>query len=185
MSELAGDRDHYIAGLWRSELPRTLMWSPINSSRVRKIAPYHAPSWSWASIRCDSLHLPQDSHNGLGTRCPVLEVLDVSTVPTNIPFGPVLDGSIRVRGALAKGYIVGSQRRQPWSKDMGCYLDLEPNIAELFVLEDNTIELTTLEEKKQTNQKRDKEVFYCIQVMAYLEFHSPMIDGLLLYPNRS
>jgi hypothetical protein len=48
----------YLAGLWRDELPYTLLWS-VQSSKaskgkevqyVARVKPYRAPSWSWASV---------------------------------------------------------------------------------------------------------------------------------------
>ncbi|OIW25942.1 HET-domain-containing protein [Coniochaeta ligniaria NRRL 30616] len=44
-------QDRYIAGLWESELPFTLYWTPINKHHpVADRLPF--PTWSWASVTC-------------------------------------------------------------------------------------------------------------------------------------
>ncbi|KAE9378735.1 HET-domain-containing protein, partial [Stipitochalara longipes BDJ] len=42
-------KDHYLAGLWRSDLPYELCWSAENVDSSFKATPYTAPTWSWAS----------------------------------------------------------------------------------------------------------------------------------------
>lgn len=40
----------YLAGLWREEMPRTLLWTPRPEARARGPGGgRHGPSWSWAS----------------------------------------------------------------------------------------------------------------------------------------
>jgi len=41
--------DDYLAGLWRSRLQTDLLWFVTNSTG-RRLRPYRAPTWSWASI---------------------------------------------------------------------------------------------------------------------------------------
>jgi len=41
--------DKYLAGLWRSDLPRALLWQEQPPLSTRP-AMYVAPSWSWASM---------------------------------------------------------------------------------------------------------------------------------------
>jgi hypothetical protein len=44
--------DVYLAGLWRSQFPGTLLWKPRVKSEPKELVrvEYRAPSWSWASI---------------------------------------------------------------------------------------------------------------------------------------
>jgi hypothetical protein len=42
--------DDYLAGLWKADLKRGLLWRKQYSSIAHPIAEYRAPSWSWASV---------------------------------------------------------------------------------------------------------------------------------------
>lgn len=52
-------KDDYIAGLWKTDFVFQLAWMALAISRdsrtikTKKTVQYIAPSWSWASIRCD------------------------------------------------------------------------------------------------------------------------------------
>ncbi|KAI9729638.1 MAG: hypothetical protein M1818_008441 [Claussenomyces sp. TS43310] len=43
-------QDQYVAGLWKADLLRGLLWSVVDPETSRAAVPYRAPSWSWASI---------------------------------------------------------------------------------------------------------------------------------------
>ena len=45
------DGDVYLAGIWRDDLSRGLLWTPHNSSHASRHSQYVAPTWSWASIK--------------------------------------------------------------------------------------------------------------------------------------
>jgi hypothetical protein len=40
----------YVAGLWSSDLPLSLLWRTLSNIPSRKSSTYIAPSWSWASL---------------------------------------------------------------------------------------------------------------------------------------
>jgi hypothetical protein len=42
--------DEYMAGLFRRDACRGLLWSPTDKAMASRAHPYRAPSWSWASI---------------------------------------------------------------------------------------------------------------------------------------
>ncbi|RYO82370.1 hypothetical protein DL766_004750 [Monosporascus sp. MC13-8B] len=48
LSEVVWPHDTYLAGLWRTSMPRSLLWR-VNG-QGRKPPMYRAPSWSWASL---------------------------------------------------------------------------------------------------------------------------------------
>lgn len=44
--------DQYIAGMWRKDLEFQLCWYNSVGQSVRRVVPYRAPTWSWASLDC-------------------------------------------------------------------------------------------------------------------------------------
>ncbi|KAN0108862.1 HET domain containing protein [Hyaloscypha variabilis] len=82
-------RDQYVAGMWRSGLEQSLLWStdvPINDSKFSNSPenpPCKAPSWSWVSVY-NSASLP-------ATQAPQhrlqVQVLDICIPPDEDPFG--------------------------------------------------------------------------------------------------
>ncbi|KAK3342739.1 heterokaryon incompatibility protein-domain-containing protein, partial [Neurospora tetraspora] len=52
VSKLTDQMDEYLAGHWRSNLPRSLMWRNLDELGVKyhSSEEYIAPSWSWASV---------------------------------------------------------------------------------------------------------------------------------------
>ncbi|KAF1849659.1 HET-domain-containing protein [Cucurbitaria berberidis CBS 394.84] len=44
----------YLAGLWRNDLPRGLLWRTCDARNSSRASPYRAPSWSWVSIQGES-----------------------------------------------------------------------------------------------------------------------------------
>ncbi|OAL42992.1 hypothetical protein IQ07DRAFT_525145, partial [Pyrenochaeta sp. DS3sAY3a] len=71
--------DEYIAGLWRGNLLRELLWSTWPDIYIQKPDEYRAPTWSWAS--CDNnityKHLPP------GDARPVAKVIGCRTTTYN------------------------------------------------------------------------------------------------------
>jgi len=104
LSGLAGawecsEDDIYLAGLWKRQLPRYLVWyahgpSPLASKREsRRHESYYAPSWSWASITgpVDFFRSQRQLEQYQ------LTVLEAKTEPTTINrFGPVQNGHLRL-----------------------------------------------------------------------------------------
>ncbi len=58
--ETSTDGNEYLAGLWREDLARGLLWAPHDSSRTRRSTHFVAPTWSWASIK-GKVHFPSRS----------------------------------------------------------------------------------------------------------------------------
>lgn len=71
------DKNHYLAGIWRPQLPHALCWytkSKEESGQVRRYRPhlYRAPSWSWVSV--------EGPVEVKGSLEPVCRVVDVKVV---------------------------------------------------------------------------------------------------------
>jgi len=45
-----GIRSEYLAGLWKVDLPRQLLWTTVGKIHSRPLNEYQAPTWSWASL---------------------------------------------------------------------------------------------------------------------------------------
>jgi hypothetical protein len=47
-------KDTYVAGLWRDDMPRSLIWHRISSKKpaVGRLEEKRAPTWSWAALDC-------------------------------------------------------------------------------------------------------------------------------------
>lgn len=85
---------NYLAGLWKEDLIRELLWKSFDSREARAESSY-APSWSWASVSLEGqwYSYPLDE----GNEEPLAEVLEASTDPSTInPFGPVSGGVIKL-----------------------------------------------------------------------------------------
>ena len=74
----------YLAGIWRSSLPKSLLWHASEGS-TRPLE-YRAPSWSWAS------HLSSRD----GVLRPALKVLDTSVTYTGANMGSISSASLQV-----------------------------------------------------------------------------------------
>jgi hypothetical protein len=107
-------KDNYLAGHWRRELPRSLFWQYKRwFVSLRRVVPYRAPSWSWASV----------DGRGVTWRIPDLFLGDEQAAPIRIiatdieidgqnPFGRVLAGSITMRAPTISASW--NQSKQGW-----------------------------------------------------------------------
>jgi hypothetical protein len=93
--------DEYLAGLWRSRLPKDLLWyTPyprIDNERLM----YVAPSWSWASIDGEATWLHKHEATFLLPLAEIMKV-DIELASSN-PFGQVKSASMILTGQLARG----------------------------------------------------------------------------------
>jgi hypothetical protein len=89
--------DQYIAGMWRRDLEFQLCWYKNVTRACKRVVPYRAPTWSWASLDC----FIQYSHQSRSviSRRPRLwvRVLNVHTVPAeNDSLGRLSFASLRL-----------------------------------------------------------------------------------------
>jgi hypothetical protein len=91
----------YLAGMWRIELERNLLWSV--HGKVRRPREYRAPSWSWVSID-GGIDFP-------GRRSEIkskfeIEILYASTQKKSAEeMGQVAGGALTVRGPLMTCFV--------------------------------------------------------------------------------
>lgn len=84
--------EDYLAGLWRQELPKNLLWSAVDGVKADH---YRAPSWCWTSL--DGQIYAEDS---ILNPTSMVEVLNASVHPVGDPFGAVDNASLLLRGRL-------------------------------------------------------------------------------------
>ena len=108
--------DTYLAGLWKSELPRNLLWGGLKGVRP---SAYRAPSWSWAALDGE-ITVFDGIYTSTGHYC---EVLDVSAIPLSADlFGQVSGGMITLRGQLKEGWRILDEQS----------LNGDPNVQYLY-----------------------------------------------------
>ncbi|MCJ1312367.1 hypothetical protein MMC25_006041 [Agyrium rufum] len=97
-------RDVYLAGLWKSDLARQLMWTANKSTKSIRSKDYRAPSWSWASVdnAVKFALITKDSRF-------IATILNCQVTPisTTAPFGRVKSGSLSLRAPM---------KRVPWTQ---------------------------------------------------------------------
>ena len=93
--------DEYVAGLWKSDLHRGLLWTPGSSTTFEEHfrLPDHgyvAPSWSWAHRR-HSVAWVQGNDDDKSVFIPECEWQDISIVHSSLnPFGSIASAHIRM-----------------------------------------------------------------------------------------
>jgi Heterokaryon incompatibility protein (HET) len=102
------DECEYLAGLWRGQLPRHLLWDCSTAPVLNQ--QYLAPSWSWASLNCGVYFYGDDY--------PVeqrimLEILDIRTISAHDIMGAVDSGYLRARGHLCEIRRVPQKNSDP------------------------------------------------------------------------
>lgn len=94
----------YLAGLWKDDLIRELLWYVNRSRRLIDKAPtcqesFYAPSWSWVSVHAPMSWRPFRGNDGM--HVPLAQVLEASTCPSTLnPLGPVSDGQIKLSALI-------------------------------------------------------------------------------------
>lgn len=99
---MAARDDEYLAGLWKADLLRQLLWNTDPSERSFRPPKYRAPTWSWAVIDGPVKYFRSEEHD-TNNRW-VASLVDHKIVPvdpTN-PFGPLDYAELTVRGPLLK-----------------------------------------------------------------------------------
>jgi hypothetical protein len=96
-------KDEYVAGLWRRDLARQLLWNvdeckQWDGSPSERPTQYRAPSFSWAAV--DGVITPTELATMTGGTT-FLDVLGISTTPmTEDTTGPLEGGYLHVAGTL-------------------------------------------------------------------------------------
>jgi hypothetical protein len=102
LKEVHGCTDEYLAGMWRQNLTRSLLWSVENglerypSVTWRRPGVPRAPSWSWAAIEGPVFN---DTFSDLQSKILIKEAA-VTRLNDSDPFGQVREGRLIVQGKV-------------------------------------------------------------------------------------
>ncbi|KAF8846947.1 hypothetical protein BDZ45DRAFT_755434 [Acephala macrosclerotiorum] len=117
----------YLAGMWRTELERNLLWS-IDST-FRRPREYRAPSWSWASID-GRISIPKRRSDAKDKF--EIEILCVSTQKKSADeMGQVFGGALTVRGPLMTCFVQKTEDFDDLPKEYVDHYDSEIDSEDL------------------------------------------------------
>jgi hypothetical protein len=101
--------DEYVAGLWKGDLHRGLLWSAVSSTqRLDGLREYRAPSWSWAALPATCSFV---------VRGTILHDIDMrpfeiqearAETDGRDPYGQVRSAWLSIRGHLKKADVVST-----------------------------------------------------------------------------
>lgn len=102
--------DEYVAGMWRKELLKQLLWSIEPKTLITRPSRYRAPSWSWAAVD-GQVRMTHPILNEIDV--PIAEIIDVVTCPASIDdTGSLSGGHLLVKGPLYEAFP--GTRRGAW-----------------------------------------------------------------------
>ncbi|KAK3377501.1 heterokaryon incompatibility protein-domain-containing protein [Podospora didyma] len=111
--------DTYMAGLWRSTLPSSLLWQSSNtSSRIDHTeeweGKYIAPSWSWLSI--NGAISPGPFSSSSQRTFSLVNILNVDIVPSipSKPTASLQSASIKLACYLRRVEVRPDYEKKPW-----------------------------------------------------------------------
>ncbi|KAF2500607.1 HET-domain-containing protein [Lophium mytilinum] len=156
----------YLAGLWKSALPKDLLWSSARSDISRPTV-HRAPSWSWAAVDGEVSY----------KWCPTsfsdpAIVIDCRATPASLdaPYGalnPTLSAYLKIQG-LMKRFKCGTTRQR---------------LIEVATIEDPTNATHIGRAQGDADEKLPVDEYGWSYVWALVVVENPM-RGLLLVPVR-
>ncbi|GAB1312806.1 hypothetical protein MFIFM68171_03016 [Madurella fahalii] len=111
-AKLRAEED-YLCGLWKSDLQASLLWAlgpppqaPLGVEpdrlKSKRLTPYYAPTWSWASVTGHIWYDLAEGNSGFTEkirRQPICQILGAKVTPaTSNPYGSASGGEIRILG---------------------------------------------------------------------------------------
>jgi hypothetical protein len=134
----------YLAGIWRSDLERQLLWKVPSNGTATRSEEYRAPSWSWASMNGVILTTwaPRDCH-------VLVNLVDVRVdLADKDHFGGVVSGVLRLQGRLLKGRTAIDTHYFP-----GLRLQIDESLDEIAFHPDEYLD-----------PKSDEKELYCLPI---------------------
>jgi hypothetical protein len=137
--------DEYVAGLWKSDLHRGLLWSSPDSTKSKPaLRRYRAPSWSWASLKATcNFYVREVSQAGLRVDKEHFRINAVTCLSSAVsPFGEITKAEMKVSGLLKRAHPKGGDEEKvlrgiEGARDNYTLFDLEEKISIGYYFDDN------------------------------------------------
>ncbi|XXH03771.1 hypothetical protein Hte_010177 [Hypoxylon texense] len=106
-------KDEYLAGLWRSNLARDLLWTTPDPTAHRPET-WRAPTWSWASVDDTILYNTPPPKDAI----LLATIEEVGTIPRSatVPFGEVERSNLKITAPCFFQNLTDDQTRDKASK---------------------------------------------------------------------
>lgn len=143
--QLKEDPSAYLAGLWKPNLPRDLLWCVATDAPTRRERG-RAPSWAWTSIDGPIWTWSRREASVVYTR-----ILDALVTHEGDPFGKVRDGYIRLQGPMSPLRLTGTKGCNSFQELYGGKMDggtVPPTISRAFIHWDDDASSTAAEDKE-------------------------------------
>lgn len=93
--------DEYVAGLWRNDMPRSLLWAILKETELcERPGLYRAPSWSWVSVEGYIYSTNFSEEIGSLIIEYVSAFVSVTTDLLTNAFGKLKSSTLRLKGPL-------------------------------------------------------------------------------------
>jgi hypothetical protein len=166
--------DHYVAGLWKADLHRGLLWRVVEPETCKEATPYRAPSWSWASkigqisgIR-DADYIVGHYRADIEAKVTLKSRADASA--TVNPYGEVSLGSLKIRGRSISATHWPTFDDKPWEHQF--IQNPEDNEGYLFR------DFDTGTEDAVTERHVKGRMLSLVQIATWAWGHSPDDEGV-------
>jgi hypothetical protein len=184
--------DTYLAGLWKTDLRRGLMWSTWPQRPASPCKAFRAPTWSWASIK-NSVTFAGDEY------VPLIRVINAEcTLAGANPCGQVSDGLIVLYGLVMQTRMTISAlgpdgneaplkynldlRRDEHDVEMVYFPDVP--LSEGTVGSEITVQRSRLEPSKP-RPAVDAQVWCLFLARRYPKYRGGTVDWILMLLGRS
>jgi hypothetical protein len=181
-------RDQYLAGLWRRDLERQLLWKTVNPYEATRPEPLHAPTWSFL---CQDSPIEWHKRQMDSKKMARILAVDAQLEDDKYPFGSYTTCVLLLDAVtVIAGFIEPSTRPQQ-DNDNNDYILTKrraPRSQQLrFISEDESF---SIEDGSQFWLQLDlawefKGPFECVlvplEVLITVDYCRPQIFGLVLY----
>jgi hypothetical protein len=180
LAGLAGEfnlylKDEYVAGLWKTDLHRGLLWRVVEPEPCKIATPYRAPSWSWASkvgqisgIR-DADYIVGDYRAEIEAKVTLQSRVDASAA-VNV-YGEVIRGLLKIRGRSISATHWPAFEDKPWKHQF--IQNSEDSEGYLF----RDFDIGTEDAVTERHQKG--RTLSLVQIATWAWGHSPDDEGTL------
>lgn len=131
----------YLAGLWRSNLARDLLWSTSEADPIRPKT-WRAPSWSWASV--DDIILFDGLPPSNAVQLAIIEKAQVEPLTPEIPFGRLRDAS-GILEITAPLLAINSEGNEDWHRMVSHFLRKEHSAVVQHISDERSMLLKLLQ----------------------------------------